>query len=354
MRALKTEDVEDRKKKVLQSVIHRYIKSARPVGSKMLSELGVLGLSPATIRNTLADLEEEGYITHPHTSAGRIPTDKGYRYYVETLVEIQRLAVEEQNRIQREYEARVRELHDLMEKTSHILSTVSHYTGFVLSPKLSYNRLMHLELAKLRDKKILMVMVTDSGLIKHQVVAVDWEVSPAKLQRLKNMLNEKLSGLTLQEVQAQFIDKLREEEESFHELFSLGASLGKQLFEEVEDDLIVDGASNLLAQGDFEDVSQAQLVFKLIDEKKMLSKILRKQISLRTKDDLKVTIGGEGMYPELNRVSMISSVYNMQGHHVGVLGIIGPKRMEYAHMISLVRYVTEILNNIFKDFEKDM
>lgn len=349
MRALKTEDLEDRKKKVLQSVIHSYIRTAHPVGSKMLAESGVLGLSPATIRNTLAELESEGYITHPHTSAGRVPTDKGYRYYVETLVEIQRLAVEEQNRIQHECTSRVKELQEMMGTTSRILSSISHYTGFVLTPKVEYNKLTYLNLVRLSERRILVIMITDSGLIKHNVIDIDWDLSSSRLQRLSNLLNEKFVGMTLEEVQNQFIEKLKEEEKDYNELFSLASSLGKRLFSISGNELFVDGVANLLEQIEFDDVNQAKSIFKLVDEKRILSQILHKQIT--SKKNIKVTIGGEGMYPELKKVSMVSSVYNMHGHNVGVLGIIGPKRMEYARMISLVGYVSEIVNKVFEEFD---
>ncbi|MBD3271996.1 MAG: heat-inducible transcription repressor HrcA [Elusimicrobia bacterium] len=350
MRALRVEDQEDRKKKVLQSVIHHYIKTARPVGSKMLTEMGVLGLSSATIRHILSDLEDEGYITHPHTSAGRVPTDKGYRYYVETLSEIQRLAIAERERIKKEYLSKIAEHEQLMGVTSRILSTLSHYTGFVISPKLELNRLRHIELVSLDDNKLLIIMVTDSGIVKHHVIQTEHSLSEPRLHRLNNMLNDKLAGLSLREVHARIIGTIEEEEREYQQMITLARQLAESV-QESEEELFLDGVGNLVSQIDFDDINQMKSVFKLVDEKKMLSQIIRKQISKEGTNQIRVTIG-EDLYPQINTLSVISSVYNLKGNNVGVLGIIGPKRMEYARMMGLVEYVSEIVNSVLDEFEK--
>ncbi|MFH1379532.1 MAG: heat-inducible transcriptional repressor HrcA [bacterium] len=353
MRALKTEDLEDRKKKVLQSVIHQYIKTARPVGSKALTAKGLLDLSSATIRNILSDLEDEGYITHPHTSAGRIPTDKGYRYYVESLAEIQRLAIDEEQRIKHECSVRIKEMQDIMGKTSRILSAISHHTGFVLSPKIENNRLKHVSLVTLDEYRILALLVTDSGLIKHHIVRVDQKILPARIAQLEKILNSQLSGLTLQEVNDQMVSKIKEEEREYKTLVSFAHSFADQFFEDYDDGLYVDGASNLISQDDFDDVSHVKSIYRLIDEKRVLSQMLRKQLPYKSKGNIKVTIGDDNMCPELRKFSLVSSVYNVKGNNVGMLGIIGPKRMEYDRMISLVSYVTKMLNKVFEENEDE-
>lgn len=351
MRSLKLEDLEGRKKKVLQSVIHQYIKTARPVGSKSLTEKGLLQLSSATIRNILADLEDEGYITHPHTSAGRVPTDKGYRYYVGTLAEIQRLAVEEQQRIKHECSARSKELQEILEKTSKILSSISHHTGFVLSPKSEYNRLRHLSLVRLDELRILVLMVAESGLIKHHIVKIDKEILPSRLEKLEKILNSQLCGLTLHEVNDQIMSRIQDEEREYQELVSFARLFARRFFQSSDDELYVDGASNLISDADFDDVNQIKSIFRLVDEKKILSQMLRKQLPLKNKNNIKVTIGSDNLYPELKKFSMVSSVYNIKGNNVGMLGIIGPKRMEYDRMISLVSYVSGMLNKFFDEHE---
>lgn len=352
MRALKTRDLEDRKTKVLQAVIHQYIQTARPVGSKALNEMGVLRLSSATIRHILAELEQEGYITHPHTSAGRIPTDKGYRCYVESLADIQRLAIEEQERVEQEYVTRIEELRELMSTTSRILSNLSHHTGFVLSPKPEHNRLKHLELVQIHDRKVLLIMVTDSGLIRQHVVKLNQPIKPDRIKRVARVLNQRLIGHTLDEIYRGIVDLINKEEREYQEILSLARVLAENAFNLSEDELFLDGTSNLLSQLDLQDVEQVKSIFRLVDEKKMLSEILHKQLLVGSDRNVKVTIGGgEENYPELHELSMVSSVYNVRGSNVGVLGIIGPKRMEYSRMIALVQHVSDVLNQVFKRLE---
>src|SRR5688572_3155103 len=160
MRVLSTSEQEDRKRKLLQAVIHQYIKTGKPVGSAFIADQHRLDLSPATIRNIMAELESDGFLTHPHTSAGRVPTDKAYRFYVDSLIDLQRLAQMEEDKIRKEYEARIREIEELMLSTSKTLSVLSNFTGFVLAPGLEQSRLQHVELIPLDDRRLLAVLVS--------------------------------------------------------------------------------------------------------------------------------------------------------------------------------------------------
>ena len=199
MRILSTTEQEERKGKLLQAIVHHYIKTGKPVGSAFVAEQGWLELSSATVRNVMADLERESYLTHPHTSAGRVPTDKAYRFYVDSLLELQRLAQMEEERIRKDYEARIREIEGLMLSTSRTLSVLSHYTGFVMSPAMDRARLRHVELIPLDDRRVLAVLVSDTGQVKHRLVVFEKPFVLERLPSLKRMLNEQLQGRPLAE-----------------------------------------------------------------------------------------------------------------------------------------------------------
>src|SRR4029077_6264522 len=192
MRVLNPETLENRKRKLLQAVIYHYVRTAKPVGSHVIVDKYNFGMSSATVRNLLSDLEKEGYLVQPHTSAGRMPTDKGYRFYVDSLLDIQTLASSEEDRIKKEYAARAKELEDLMVSTSHMLSNLSHYTGMVLSPRLDKTLLRRLQLIPLGGNQILVVVVSQSGLIRHRLVSLQRSIPSERLGAISNLLNERL------------------------------------------------------------------------------------------------------------------------------------------------------------------
>ena len=229
MRALNQEEIEERKKKVLQYVIHEHIRTGKPVGSHSISNTSRLGLSSASIRHTLFELEKSGMIAQPHASAGRIPTDKGYRLYVDSLVEMQRLAVQEQVRIQTEYEARIKEVEDFMSQTSRMLSTLSHYTGFVMTPKWEKNIFSCLELVPITNKRILCAMITESGLAKHFTINTQIEIPKEHLRKIARIINQNFQGSTLENVKLKLVECLENLQEETKEIFSLAREIGEEI-----------------------------------------------------------------------------------------------------------------------------
>jgi len=340
MRQIDPKIIKERKKQVLQAVIHHFIKTARPVGSNILTDDYKFDLSPATIRNLMAELEDDGYLTHPHTSAGRVPTDKGYRAYVDSLMELQRLALEEEDRVRHEYHGRVKELEEILVKTSKVLSALSQYTGFVLTPKLERNKLKYVELLPVAHRKILVILVTHTGFVKHQMIEAD--IAPEKLQRLNAMLNSKLKGLTLLEAKQQIIEKIEEAEREERELFLLARELSGRIFD-IEEEVYMDGTTNVLALPEFQDYEPIRCILRLSEQKDILVHILQEDL---TSDKVKVMIGSENTCRELQNLSVVSTVYKDGARPIGVLGIIGPKRMEYHKMMALVSSVSKILNKL--------
>jgi heat-inducible transcriptional repressor len=358
MRALNQDELEQRKRKVLQFVVHEYVRTGKPVGSSAIAQAGRLGLSPATIRNVLADLEKDGMINHPHTSAGRVPTDKGYRLYVDSLVELQRLAIQEQARIHEEYETRTRQIEDLMTQTSRMLSSISHYTGFVMAPKLDRNNFSHLELVPLEPGRILVAMVTESGMSKHFTISTELEIPREQLRTISRMINQNFAGRPLQEVKSGIIEKLDNLQQGYRDVISLAREIGEEI-QKVSSaaDIYLEGTSNILALPDFSRADELHDLFKIIEEKQMLSNLLESGLqppSARKPSGaykVSVRIGSENQVKALENLSVISSTYHLGDNTVGVLGILGPKRMEYSKMIALVDYVSQIVNKFVKDFE---
>ena len=343
MREITHKALEERKNKVLQAVIHQYIKTAKPVGSKALSNDYGFVLSPATIRALMSELEDDGYLTHPHTSAGRVPTDKGYRTYVDSLLELQMLAIEEEDRLRHEYTGRMKELEQVLVQTSKALSALSNYTGFVITPKLEKNRLKYIELVHLNSNQFVAILVTHTGLVKHHVIKC--AISAPRIERLNAILNEKLRDMTLLEAKEKILEKIEEAEREELDILSFAREISSQIFD-IEEEMYIEGASNVLTFPEFHDYEPMRNMLKLTEEKKELSRMLAKDLD---SDKVKVTIGSESSLKELQHMSVVSTVYKDGKRSVGVLGIIGPKRMEYPRMMALVDSVSKIVSNLLEE-----
>lgn len=332
----------DRKSKILSAIIHHYIKTGRPVGSSALIEAYGIALSPATVRNLMAELEKEGYLTQPHTSAGRVPTDKGYRAYVDSLMSLQKLVIKEEEKIKQEYEQKHREIESLLSETSRILSGLSQYTGFVMAPKTQYNEIKNIELVQISSDQLLIILLTHTGMVKHKRVSA--ALDPSSLNRLRNFLNEKLRGVSLAEANRKIISEIREFKQYEEDMYIIAEKIG-ELFFGIQDDIYIDGASNAITIPDFNDFEPIRSLIKLNEDKEKLIQILSDDFDC---EGINVKIGSENAIEELKNLSMISTVYEDGKRAVGVLGIIGPKRMPYDKMMSLVNTVSKILNEFFK------
>jgi heat-inducible transcriptional repressor len=335
--------VEERKNRILHAVIHEFIKTAKPVGSNALTEDYDFDLSPATIRNLMADLEEEGYLTHPHTSAGRLPTDKGYRAYVDSIFELQKLVLEEEERVRKEYDNRIKELHGVLAQTTHVLSGLSHYGGFVMPQSTGTHILKRLELVPMSDKRLLAIMVTTAGEVRHRMI--DGAVSGQRLDQLSRILNDALAGMSLENAKSKIVQAIEDAEQKDRESYSIARLIGAQLLD-IEEGVMMEGATNVLTLPEFRDYEPMACLLKLNEEKGLLSHIISEGIT--GKDGVNVIIGSETSCKELKHLSVVSSIYRDGDRPVGVLGIIGPKRMDYERMMSLVGAVSKIVSRIIE------
>jgi len=340
MRQIDPKILEERKNKILQAVIHHYIKTAKPVASNILSEGHDFDLSPATIRNLMSELEDEGYLTHPHTSAGRIPTDKGYRQYVDSLMELQRLAIDEEEKVRKEYDGRLRELEDLLTQTSHVLSALSNYSGFVLTPKVERNKLQYLELMSIADAKVLIVMVTETGMVRHKII--DAEIPREKLAEMSRLLNQRLRGLSLMDAKQRIVHEIEDIERQEKDVFLQFKKMSREMLS-FDEEVYLDGTTNVLTLPEFQDYEPMRNILRLSEDKGILMNLLEKDIN---RDGIRVVIGSESSCEELKNLSVVSTVYKNGTSPVGVLGIVGPKRMEYPKMMAIVNAVSNMLNKI--------
>ena len=341
MRQIAENILKERKNKVLHAVIHEYIKTGKPVGSTVLEKNYNFNLSPATLRNLMAELEKEGYLTHPHTSAGRIPTDEGYKAYVNSLVELQRLAVEEEERIKKEYEKKTKEIDSLLSQTSKILSGLSNYTGFVMAPNSKTNLIRNIELVQLSSEQILVVLLTRSGIVKNKVINLNTDSK--NLYELKKFLNNKLRGLSLDEAGRRIVTEVQKYQNKQKDLFKLAEYISSAI-DSIKDDIYMDGTSNVLGLPDFNDFESARSLVKLNEDKERLIEIIGEDF--KESNGVKVQIGGQGKIADLKDLSVITTSYSYGNKIIGVLGIIGPKRMEYEKMMALVKSVSKVVNGL--------
>lgn len=347
MRTLDPHTAEDRKRRLLQAVIYQYMRTGKPVGSQVIVDKYNFGLSSATVRAMLMDLERDGFLIQPHTSAGRVPSDKGYRFYVDSLLEVQSLAAVEEERIRKEYAARAKELEDIMISTSRMLSHLSSYTGMVLSPRLDKSLLRRLQLIALNQSQILVVVVSQTGLIRHRVIQLGRPITPERLVTISDMLNARLQGLPLSEVRTQILHHIEAVEQEQAEAFNLARDLVREAFDikSTEGEIYVEGREKIFSFADLGDFDELSGLLKVIEQKNLLTSVLERTMK---REGLSVKIGAENTRPELRSVSLVSNTYKLNDHTIGVLGILGPRRMEYGRMIALVEGVTKIVNQMLQ------
>src|SRR5882724_900652 len=334
----------DRDKEVLASVIRLHIQTGEPVGSATLAQRSKEGVSSATIRNILSDLESAGYLTHPHTSAGRMPTDKGYRFYVDQMLESKARPSKSDEAVIRRYLSGDEPLttQELMERTSHLLSEVSENVGFVLTPFFVHDALKHVKFVKLTDYRILVIIVLRSGLIQDRVIRSIEEFSQDELDKAARYIVENYSGKNLVEIRNELLQLMKEEKALYDKMLQNVILLCETGLspDGGEAEVYVDGASNILNRPDFPDTDRMQALFRMFEEKSKLVRILNECINVAA--GVSVKIGTENALSTMQNCTIVTSPYTCTNNVVGGIGIVGPTRMEYARVISIVEYVARL------------
>lgn len=336
------DSLDRRQELILYAVVHEHVLTAEPVGSHKLVDRYKLSVSSATVRSELALLEEEGYLIQPHTSAGRIPTDKGYRYYVDSLMRRQKLSSVEERSIHHFYSLLSKETEDLMRATSLLLSKLTSYISVVFAPSLARSTLRHLDLILLRPQAVLMVLITDTGQVVKRVLGLEEVINASCLSRVETLFNEKLNGVSLDQISSQ-------EKQLFLESSSLeGRLLAKViaqitsfLAEEERERIFLGGRTNILRQPEFEDVEEVKKLLSTLEEGYILLNLLESALQA---SQVVVKIGAENRQPSLDHCSLVASGYRLKGETVGGLGILGPTRMDYERAIPAVECIAENLS----------
>ncbi len=337
--------LDERRREVLRELIRLHVETGEPVGSESLSRSLNRTLSPATLRNVMADLEALGFLDHPHTSAGRVPTDEGYRFYVDSLASLQPLAPGEREQIDAELRSPEASAEQTLERASHLLSRLSRHVGFVLAPDIARTSFRHIDLVPLAHPRVLVVMVSASGLVTHKVIEVTEKLGPEDLQACANYLNTHFSGMSLADIRRRLLELMTEEKALYDALLKKVVPLGERVFDlDTEGSVYLDGTSNILARPEFDDLERMRALVKTFEEKGRLVQILNACLS---GDGIRVLIGHENPDPELRDLSLVTA--RVEGDDGGLgLGVLGSTRMEYAHVVSLVDHVARAVAEVLR------
>jgi heat-inducible transcriptional repressor len=336
-------ELSDRERTVLHYVVRDFIETATPVGSRFISKRheDVLGVSSATIRNIMSDLEYLGYIDHPHTSAGRVPTDRGYRFYLDSLMRLEAISQDDQQAIRDSLDT-VNDMEDLLRETSRLIGRISRQLCVVTTPHLSSGVFEKLELVPISSNRILVVISIKSGLIRTIMMEAGVEINRDRLDELARRMNEKLSGLTLQEIRDTFVERMREAQEEPSGLIRLFIdSVDKLFLPPRSEKLHIGGTERIIEQPEFTNPKDFRSVVELINDQEFIIHVLEKHDESATSPQ--VIIGTENHDEKLKSYSLVTSTYSA-GDISGAVGVIGPTRMHYNKMIPLVDYVARTIS----------
>jgi heat-inducible transcriptional repressor len=341
-----TENLTDRERRVLQAIIMDYIQTAEPVGSRIVSKKYRIGLSPATIRNVMADLEEMGFLTQPHTSAGRVPTDRAFRFYVDSILEMRKLTRVEKDRIESSLKDEKQDLGEIMKRASSLLSLLSKQAGVVLAPRFASNIFKQIEFIRMREKKILVIIVSQAGQVQNKVIEADEEMSQEELDRFSRYLSEFMSGLSLAEAKRKIMEEIKKEKVLFDKLMYRALQLSKKALEDEEEgNLYIEGKTNIIRSPEFADLEKMRVLLLAFEDKTKIVKLLDKALLAQ---GIQIFIGAENEFHGMVNCSLVAAPYTRENFTLGTLGVIGPTRMDYSKIIPVVDYTAQILGKILE------
>lgn len=334
--------LDDRKRRILQAIIDDYIDTAEPIGSRTIARKHELGLSSATIRNEMADLEEMGYLAQPHTSSGRVPSDKGYRLYVDQLMILKELSLDEVEIIRLAMETKINELSQLIRQASAVMSRFTRYTSMAITPQMKTSILKALQVVPLESGKVLVVVVTNAGVVRNQLVKLSVDVRPDVLIRISNMLNEKFSGLTLEQIVSRVISEIEEETGVPREILLPVLEGAAECINSIDNpEVYLEGTTNIFNYPEFRDVLKAKEFMNIMDEKANLCRLLADSID---KVGITIRIGSENDISGIQDCSLVTTNYSVGDTFIGSIGIIGPTRMEYPRVITSMNHIRKMIN----------
>jgi heat-inducible transcriptional repressor len=341
--------LDDRKGRLLRAVVREFIQTAEPVGSKALAERYQLGISSATIRNELAALEEEGYLRQPHTSAGRVPTDQGYRYYVDSISGVGEMARTQQDAVMRYLEGAAG-LEETLQRTSLLLASLTHYTAMVAPPSLDRSRVRHVELVRLGTHVVMLVLIADTGRVEQRLVETDAEVGVEQLEELRRRINEKLEGERLNRAELVLSSMEESLPNELRWLFTvLADAIGQVVSDRTSERVWLGGQAHLSGTGGFGELETIHRVYQLLEQQVMVLRLL--QMSFTGGGAISVVIGSENQIEAMQACSLVTSTYPA-GDTIGTIGVLGPTRMDYLRAMAAVQAVASYLGDVLDDVER--
>ncbi|HAB93973.1 MAG TPA: heat-inducible transcription repressor HrcA [Lachnospiraceae bacterium] len=339
-------ELQDRKMKILQAIIRNYLETGEPVGSRTISKYTDLKLSSATIRNEMADLEEMGLIMQPHTSAGRIPTDAGYRLYVDNMLSSERRQVDEMKSVLLEKQDR---LENLLQQVAKLLATNTNYASMISSPMVRQNKIKFIQLSQVDEGSILAVIVLEGNLIRNRVIHVDQPLDAEQMLKLNMLLNTNLCGLPVEEITLGLIESIKRDAgihtEIVSDVFDAAADIVRS-----EDDLKIytSGANNIFRYPELADHRKASEIISDFEEKQALTSIVRESLSESSETGIQVYIGNEMPVNSMRDCSVVTATYDLGDGMKGTVGIIGPRRMDYEKVVGVLRHIMKQLDDLYK------
>jgi heat-inducible transcriptional repressor len=336
--------MDDRKKKIMQAVTDDYINTAEPIGSRTIARRYDLGISPATIRNEMAELEDSGYLEQPHISAGRIPSQKGYRFYVDFIMRTKDVSEDEKLRIRRRLEERKRELDLISEETARILAQLSSYAAFVLSPISRAAVLRRLELVQVDPQLVLVMLVVDPGFVRTHLVMTEGRLRPEQLAYINAYLNARLRDVPLSKIGLSLLREIEAELDEYNSILEVTLETIVEILDGRQGGAVfTDGQINILRQPEFKEAENAKRVFDLLAQDEAVSGLL---VDTMNSGSIRIVIGRESSHPNMDVCSVVSAPYEVDGVPVGAIGVLGPTRMHYGKVVAIVELVADHLGEI--------
>jgi heat-inducible transcriptional repressor len=335
-------DIGIRAKKVLHAVVSEYLATGDAVGSHTVAKRYGLDISPATVRSVMGDLEDQGLLRHPHTSAGRVPTDRGLRVYVDTLLRVRSLSTSEKDDIRGRL-GPATEVPDVMQRVSRLLRELSHLAVIVQAPRPESDAVSHVEFVRLREGQLLAVIATASGQLQNKLIHVEFVLSPSDLDRINNYLNGLVAGLTLDQMRKRILQEIERERSAFDPVRSqaLGLVAAAIPAGDAASDILLDGQANLVEKAS--DLERARCVLRTLEEKDQIVKLLDRTLAA---PGICVFIGAEANLADLDDISVVAASYGGEDRPLGTIGVIGPSRMNYSKVIPLVDFTADVITEI--------
>jgi len=341
------EPLSERAQYLLRALVHRHIRDGQPVGSRALTREAGLDLSAASVRNVMADLEEAGYIQAPHTSAGRIPTDRGYRFFVDSLLNVRSEQGLDPDALRIRLDAG-RDAGELVDSASNLLSGLTHLAGVVTLPKRDYGSIRHIEFLPLSEQRILSIVVLNDHEVQNRVIETDRNYSQSELQQVSNYLSAEFAGKSVSDVRRGLLDAMQADQQHMNVLMTSAIQVANELFREGDadsDDFVMAGETNLMTFAELSSVEKLKELFEAFGRKRDILHLLDRCLSA---DGVQIFIGQESGYKAFNGVSLVTSTYQTDDQVLGVLGVIGPTRMEYDRVIPIVDVTARLLGHALK------